>query len=935
MATSDGWTSRKVRETFLSFFEEKGHTRVASSSLVPAEDPTLLFTNAGMNQFKDLFLGREKRAYTRATTSQKCVRAGGKHNDLDNVGYTARHHTFFEMLGNFSFGDYFKKEAIDYAWELVTGRYGLDPSRLWATVYTDDDEAAALWERYLPKARIARFGEKDNFWSMGDTGPCGPCSEIHYDQGEGVPGDATPNGAGDRVMEIWNLVFMQFDRDASGKMTPLPKPSVDTGAGLERITAILEGKNNNYDTDLFARIIGRIEELSRTSRYKGQMAVEDAPFRVIADHARAAAMLIADGVIPSNEGRGYVLRRIIRRALRYGRRLEIRARLFLPGCAAGALFARRVLSVATRGRDRSGDSCSRCFSRKRRNSRRRCLSGPTASARPSPRRGAGGRRRCPARPPSASTTRTVCPSNSSKKFLPTKGSRSIAPGFESELEAARERSKGASKFEHEGGPPEGRSDRSVMDDRIPRVSRAGLRAASRARRSSVSSLSERTVSSNEWTCCRLAKRAGSSRTVRSSIRKAAARWPTRGNSSGRAPRGKRRAEVLDARRAPNGEAILHLLRISSGSLAPGQLVAMQVDEWTRRKTQANHTGTHLLHAALRKVLGESVRQMGSLVAPDRLRFDYAASRPTTAEEIREIERLVNEEILRDREVGKAVMSMDEAKKKGAMMFFGEKYGERVRVVDVPGFSTELCGGCHVGRTGEIGAFKVISDKGLAAGVRRIEAVTSLNAVERLQKDEEILGQISQIANTPLDELPAKLRETLDSLRRKEKEIAALKRDLALAGVGAGVGAGAVASSSAQPGAGPPDIHLLRNLLFGRCGPRNDGVHEIDGIKVLARRVPSLPANELRNLADTFRSKLKSGVVLLGTELEGKVTLLAAVTSDLVARVSAHELAQVMAPAVGGKGGGKPDLAQAGGKDAAQIEPALALGVAKVRERLSP
>ncbi len=322
MTTPEGWTSRRVRETFLSYFEGKGHTRVASSSLVPAEDPTLLFTNAGMNQFKDLFLGREKRAYVRATSSQKCVRAGGKHNDLDNVGYTARHHTFFEMLGNFSFGDYFKKDAIDFAWELVTSKefYGLDAGRLWATVYSDDDEAAELWGKHLPKERIVRFGEKDNFWSMGDTGPCGPCTELHYDQGPSVPGDATPNGSGDRVMEIWNLVFMQFDRDASGQKTPLPKPSVDTGAGLERITAILEGKNNNYDTDLFDGIIERIEEISG-KKYRGGMAVEDAPFRVIADHARAATMLIADGVIPSNEGRGYVLRRIIRRALRYGRRL--------------------------------------------------------------------------------------------------------------------------------------------------------------------------------------------------------------------------------------------------------------------------------------------------------------------------------------------------------------------------------------------------------------------------------------------------------------------------------------------------------------------------------------------------------------------------------------------------------------------------------------
>ena len=467
-----GWTSRKVRETFLSFFEEKGHTRVASSSLVPAEDPTLLFTNAGMNQFKDLFLGREKRAYTRATTSQKCVRAGGKHNDLDNVGYTARHHTFFEMLGNFSFGDYFKKEAIDYAWELVTGRYGLDPSRLWATVYADDDEAAALWERYIPKARIARFGEKDNFWSMGDTGPCGPCSEIHYDQGERVPGDATPNGAGDRVMEIWNLVFMQFDRGASGKMTPLPKPSVDTGAGLERITAILEGKNNNYDTDLFAGIIGKIEEISGR-KYLGGMAVEDAPFRVVADHARAAAMLVSDGVLPSNEGRGYVLRKVIRRAIRYGRRLGIEGP-FLADLTGPVFHSfegihlhdpngrlrkttadtirveeegfRRTMSV---GADRVGEAISEA--------RRRGETSLTGAA----------------------VFRLYdtfgVPLETIEEIASDEGVRVDVAGFDEELEAARERSKGASKFEHEGDLPKDDQIDRVVDDGIPRISRAGFR----------------------------------------------------------------------------------------------------------------------------------------------------------------------------------------------------------------------------------------------------------------------------------------------------------------------------------------------------------------------------------------------------------------------------------------------------------------------------
>ncbi|HSB63359.1 MAG TPA: alanine--tRNA ligase [Thermoanaerobaculia bacterium] len=927
------WTSRKVRETFLSFFEEKGHTRVASSSLVPAEDPTLLFTNAGMNQFKDLFLGREKRGYVRATSTQKCVRAGGKHNDLDNVGYTARHHTFFEMLGNFSFGDYFKEEAIDYAWELVTGRYGLDPSRLWATVFTEDDEAAALWERYLPKARIERFGEKDNFWSMGDTGPCGPCSEIHYDQGDGVPGDATPNGTGDRVMEIWNLVFMQFERDASGRMTPLPKPSVDTGAGLERITAILEAKNNNYDTDLFEGIIKKIEELA-DRKYAGGMAVEDAPFRVIADHARAATMLIADGVIPSNEGRGYVLRRIVRRALRYGRRLDLgTAKPFLDALVEPVLSTFEGIHFATASEVAAASRTARAMLSEEEIRYSKTMSvgadrvGEAISA---------ARREGQTTLPGAAVFRLYdtfgVPLETIEEIASDEGVKVDVPGFESELWGARERSKGASKFEHEGDlPKDDQIDpswttefRGYPEQDFVSLEGAQVLGLFTFRENGLFERADKLSAGQKgWVV-----------TDRSIFYpEGGGQVADRGEFLWKSSEGERRAEVIDARRAPNGKTILHLLRISSGSLVPTQLVAMQVPEWTRRKTQANHTGTHLLHAALRKVLGESVRQMGSLVAPDRLRFDYAASRPTTAEEIREIERLVNEEILRDREVGKAVMSMDEARRKGAIMFFGEKYGERVRVVDVPGFSTELCGGCHVGRTGEIGAFKVISDKGLAAGVRRLEAVTSLNAVERLQRDEEILLQISQIVNTPLDVLPSKLREMADLLRRREKEIAALKRDLALSGGGAGVGAAAMADSGGQPDAGASG-HSLSKKGLSSDGAAEEGLHEINGIKVLARRVPSLPANELRNLADTFRSKLKSGVVLLGTELDGKVTLLAAVTADLVARVSANELAQVMAPAVGGKGGGKRDLAQAGGKDAAQIEPALALGVAKVRERLS-
>jgi alanyl-tRNA synthetase len=942
MTTSRPWTSRDVRSTFLRYFEAKGHAVVPSSSLVPADDPTLLFTNAGMNQFKDVFLGRETRGYVRAASSQKCVRAGGKHNDLDNVGYTARHHTFFEMLGNFSFGDYFKTEAIDFAWELVTGRewYGLEPARLWATVYRDDDEAAALWARYLPKERIRRFGEKDNFWSMGETGPCGPCSELHFDQGPGVPGDDTPNGRGDRVMEIWNLVFMQFDRGADGRMTPLPKPSVDTGAGLERITAILEGKNNNYDTDLFEPIIRRIEALSG-KRYVGGMAVEDTPFRVIADHARAATMLMADGVIPSNEGRGYVLRRIIRRAIRYGRRLGPDTP-FLSKLSSGVfdgfrgiffegiqgdqrpLLIQAVLSdeedrfakTMSVGADKVGEEISEARREAEKTGEGHItLDGQTVFH--------------------LYDTFGV-PLELIEEIAGDEGIKVDRPGFESEMARARERSKAGSKFDVESGlPADSQMDASWTTEfrGYPEQDFVDLDGAR--------ILGVFTFEENG-----LFKRADSlgpggkgwavtDRTVFYPV--GGGQVADQGEFLWKDERGADgAATVLDTRRAPNGRAIFHLLRIDSGNLTSGHLVRMKVDEWTRRQTQANHTGTHLLHAALRKVLGESVRQMGSLVAPDRLRFDYAASRPTTPEELRQIERLVNEEILRDVEVGKHPDTpMAKATEMGALMIFGEKYGEQVRVVDVPGFSTELCGGCHVGRTGEIGAFKIVSDKGLAAGVRRLEAVTSLGAIERMQRDEGILSQLSQIANAQPHELPEKLKEALASLRRKEREIQQLKVRLALGG-GAGSPGGVSGGVAMQQASGSSPLEEPVSSDLSRSAGANweVGLQEVSGVMVLARRVPSLPANELRNLADTFRARLKSGIVLLGTEgEEGKVLLLAAVTPDLSARIPAGDLAQAMAPVVGGKGGGKPDLAQAGGRDPSKIGEALERGVARVRERL--
>ena len=933
MTTSRPWTSRDVRSTFLRYFETKGHAVVPSSSLVPADDPTLLFTNAGMNQFKDVFLGRDRRPYVRATSSQKCVRAGGKHNDLDNVGYTARHHTFFEMLGNFSFGDYFKREAIDFAWELVTGRewYALDPARLWATVYRDDDEAADFWARHLPKDRIRRFGEKDNFWSMGETGPCGPCSELHYDQGETVLGDDVPNGRGDRVMEIWNLVFMQFDRNAEGRLEPLPKPSVDTGAGLERITAILEGKNNNYDTDLFqAQIIPEIEKWC-VWNYKGGMALEDAPFRVVADHVRAATMLISDGILPSNEGRGYVLRKVIRRAVRYGRRLDAKGRLplwrivpavveslrdpYFPGGAAGHAEDRvtKVLrgeeeqfeKTMSDGADRVGEHVSRL-----KHYGTLTIPGDAAFQ--------------------LYDTYGI-PLEVIEEIAGDEGVGVDRPGFEAEMAKARERSKAGSKFEAEKhAVPESLIDpawetefRGYPEQDFVHLDGARILGLFTFEESGLFERSPQLVGSLKgW--------AVTDQTV--FYPEGGGQVADSGTFLWKGGGSEGRAAVLDVRRSPGGKAVLHLLSIENGCLREGDTVSLRVDEWTRRRTQANHTGTHLLHAALRTVLGDSVRQMGSLVAPDRLRFDYAASRPTTPDELREIERLVNEEILRDRPVSKDVMSMDAAKAKGAIMFFGEKYGERVRVVDVPGFSTELCGGCHVGRTGEIGAFKVVVDRSLAAGVRRLEAVTSLGAVERMQRDEEILLRLAHLVNTQPHELPEKLRETLDSLRKKEKEIQQLKVQLALGG--GGEAASGATQDAPVSGDSPSEKSLSSDLSRGAGANWNVGVQEVSGVKILVRRVPSLPANELRNLADTFRAKLKSGIVLLGTEGEdGKVMLLAAVTPDLSPRVPAGDLAQAMASVVGGKGGGKPDLAQAGGRDPSKIDEALERGVARIRERL--
>ena len=884
--------SRDIRERFLRYFEERGHRPVPSSSLIPAEDPTLLFTNAGMNQFKDVFTGREKRDYARAASSQKCVRAGGKHNDLDNVGYTGRHHTFFEMLGNFSFGDYFKHEAIGFAWELLTDRekgYGLDPERLWATVFTDDDEAARSWERFLPKKRILRFGESENFWAMGETGPCGPCSEIHYFRGEDLSRNSSElvNGPGDETVEVWNLVFMQFERDASGRTAPLPKPSVDTGMGLERLTAILQGKASNFETDLFAGIIEEIEKWTPFSYNSGRGTVaEDAPFRVIADHIRAVTMLIADGVLPSNEGRGYVLRRIIRRAVRYGRQLKLEVPflfrlvpqvvrgfqgVYFQGAEAG-LAEERVIGVLRPEEERFGktlsdgvDRVGEEISRMRRRGET-LMSGDVAFR--------------------LHDTFGI-PLDVVEEIARDEGVTVDRASFETAMERQRERSRASAKFQAAdasvyqklGLPAKHSEFRGYPELDFCRLSgaavvgivRDGEPARELAAGQTGEVVTDRTVFYPE----------GGGQVADTGTW----RWP--GGE----------ARVSDTQKPVPG-IIAHRVTVVSGVLTVGTSVDMEVPEWTRRRTQANHTGTHLLHAALRRVLGESARQMGSLVAPDRLRFDYAAASPTTPEQIAEIERLVNEEVLRDSPVVKEYMTMEESRRRGAIAFFGEKYGESVRVVDVPGFSTELCGGCHVPRTGEIGAFKIISDRGLAAGVRRLEAVTSLGTVELLRQDEETLNALSGASQTPREKL-------LDRWQEREERVKALERELA---------------------------SLKLKLASGDAGS-SGGTVEVDGVRLVTRIAAGLSIPELRNLSDTLRARLSSGVVVVGTSSEGRTSVVAAVTPDLTERLPASRIAARIGKALGGSGGGKADLAQAGGRNESLLPGALREAEAAVREML--
>ncbi len=865
-------SSAELREAFLRFFAERGHERVASSSLVPANDPTLLFTNAGMVQFKDVFLGTEKRSIPRATTAQRCVRAGGKHNDLENVGYTARHHTFFEMLGNFSFGDYFKREAIQYAWEFVTGELGLAPERLWCTVYENDDEAADIWlnEIGIDPARFGRLGEKDNFWAMGDTGPCGPCTEIFYDHGPEVAGGppGSPDEDGDRYIEIWNLVFMQFDRAADGTMTPLPKPSVDTGMGLERLAAVMQGVHSNYEIDLFASLIRDAAAIAGTTD------LENKALRVIADHIRACSFLVADGVLPSNEGRGYVLRRIIRRAIRYGYRLGIEEPFFYRlvasveremGAAHPSLTERReqVERVLLQEEQRFAETLSQGM---------KLLEEAVAGLAP------GGEI------PGETVFRLYdtygFPEDLTTDFAREHGLRVDRAGFEAAMEQQRDRARSASRF----GSGEGAArlvselNRVVAEHGFEPTSflgyeqleaEAGVLALFDANGNAVQELAP------EHEGAVLLERT-----------------PFYAESGGQVGdtgvlvAGSAHFDVTDTRKF--GAMFLHFGRLSGAALATGARVEAHVDARRRAATVRNHSATHLLHAALRTVVGEHVQQKGSLVAPERLRFDFTHFEPVTREQLLEIERLVNEQIRENAAAETREMAFDDAIAAGALAFFEDKYGATVRVLRLGEFSTELCGGTHVERAGDIGLFKITSETGVAAGVRRIEAVTGRGALEWVERSESVLLDIAGQLRTGRDDAAAKVGQLLERSKGLEREIQALRLRLA----------------SGES----------RDLLAE--------AQEIDGRKVLVARMDGLDARTLRDRADQLRDKLGSSIVVLGAVEDDKVRLVVSVSADIAKTHKAGELIAPIAADVGGRGGGRPDFAQAGGSEPAKLDAAL-------------
>ncbi len=878
-------TGNQLRSLFLEYFEKHGHRIVSSSSLVPLQDPTLLFTNAGMNQFKRVFTGEEKRDYVRATTSQKCVRAGGKHNDLENVGHTARHHTFFEMLGNFSFGDYFKDDAIKLAWSFMTEVVKLPKDRLVVTVFKGeggieaDEEAFDLWKKLagLPEERILRLGMKDNFWAMGDTGPCGPCSEIHYHQGDQLP--CLEEQAGrkclgvececDRWLEVWNLVFMQFDRDASGKYNPLPKPSIDTGMGLERLTSVVQGKLSNYDTDLFMPLLEYTAQLAGTT--VGAGAESDVALRVIADHSRAMTFLIGDGVLPSNEGRGYVLRRIMRRAARFGHKLGV-AEPFLykvsgvvidemsgayPDLVENSSYIARVIKseeerfneTLDKGMSIFEDAIGRLES-----TGGKQLSGDVLFK---------------------LYDTYGFPVDLTRIMAEERGYTVDEPGFESAMDEQRARAR-----EHWKG-----SGEEAVKGVVTRVfNEVGPTEFTGYEATEGEAVVRRMFKGEEFF---------EEVSTGAEFEFVVDRSPFYGESGGQVgDTGTLQVEgamvrILDAKR-PLPNLVLHKGRVESGTIKTGQKVRLHVDTAQRDATRRNHTATHLLHAALRNVLGDHVKQAGSLVGPDRLRFDFTHFSAMESREIEAVENMVNREVLANHKLETELLSYEQAVKGGAMALFGEKYEEEVRVVSVPSFSRELCGGTHVNRTGDIGLFLITSEAGVAAGVRRIEAVTGENAIHYVREKAAKLADAAALLKASPDELPNRVQKALENSKELEREIQKLKQKLA---------AGGSADLMTQ-------------------------VKDVNGVKLLAAEIEASDPRELRETYDQLKQRMPSGVLALGARSDGKVFLLVSVTSDLIPGIKAGDLAREMAAVVGGKGGGKPELAQAGGNDPDRLPEAL-------------
>ena len=858
--------SAKIRQVFLNYFAEQGHDIVASSSLVPGNDPTLLFTNAGMVQFKDVFLGQEKRANNRATSSQRCVRAGGKHNDLENVGYTARHHTFFEMLGNFSFGDYFKREAIRFAWDFLTKELGLPEEKLWVTVFEDDDEAADIWlkEMGVSAERFSRMGEKDNFWAMGDTGPCGPCSEIFYDHGESVPGGppGSPDEDGDRYIEIWNLVFMQFNRSADGTMKPLPKPSVDTGMGLERIAAVMQNVHSNYEIDLFQHIIREVARISGTEDLK------NSSLNVIADHIRSCAFLVVDGVIPANEGRGYVLRRIIRRAIRHGHKLGINEPFFhklvaplseemgeaYPELVSNKSRVEETLLAEERQFSRTLDNGMSILEKAISELQDKVIPGETVFR---------------------LYDTYGFPVDLTGDIARERGLSLDMDGFEAEMAQQKAQARSASQFE----------TTEALDIQLEKGTNFVGYNALEADATVLALFHENQPVE------KLIE--GQTGIVILDTTPLYAESGGQVGDCGTLKNAKLNFTVKDTRK--QGEYFLHMGILEQGELVVGEALGCSVDNSLRQPIALNHSATHLMHAALRNILGTHVQQKGSLVSPRYLRFDFSHNQPLSESELRQIETMVNQQILANAEVGKQVMSMDDAKEKGAMALFGEKYGDEVRVVSMGArtaegteFSIELCGGTHVNRTGDIGLFKILQESGIAAGVRRIEAVTGSAAVALVQDNEDRLKQIAGVLKSGTDVVVERVEQLSAANRQLEKELDQLKAKLASS-------QGSDLASQAE---------------------------EIKGVMVLAAIVEGLDSKALRETTDQLKNKLGSAVVVLAAVSGDKVSLVAGVTSDVTDRVKAGDLVNEVARKVGGKGGGRPDMAMAGGNSPDQLPEAI-------------